>query len=581
MTASPLPVLRPPNRSPWKRSSHANNPVTLTWLIAALAALSVGWPVLLALAVGGKHVLIRMFTGDSYHYLAIARKAHTFGIYTYDGVHVTNGFHPLWQYTIRALFLLFHMQSHQGQALTVVWLAWASTVIGVSLASAAIVKATGRYFLGLLVVPGLYYLIVGVHVRNLWIWSSLDGMESAFSILWGGLLFYVLSPYIRNDRRLTEASRAAGLVFPFIILSRLDDFFVLPAFVLALVCEKTSRGKRLAAAAWLLLPSCFTIALYLLYNYVTAGVAMPLSGSTKSGFAGGTEAYLAMVIHIPVALNIKEWLTGSSSDGYAIFSNSFRYVEVLYPLTAASFGATFLYKSRHRSPSYSILLAVCIYIIIKTFYNFLFVHPWHQSDWYYAMATLSLSFLGAVASRGFWSRIESQTILRNGIVTGYLLIMLLSASQFYASIVYPPSFSPEDNYWARAEAIRAELQRKGCHGIINVDDGISAFLLDLPSMHGFAFATDREAQRAYGDGKMLSLAYSRGINTLTGFGYLATDSPPLSDPEIRRYLLGNNLSRQVVLNDEKDYEFSLAYYDPVLKLPFIRFSPRVGLERAE
>ena len=50
---------------------------------------------LLAAVAGGQQVLVRMFTGDSYHYLTIARKAHLFGLYTYDGVHVTNGFHPL------------------------------------------------------------------------------------------------------------------------------------------------------------------------------------------------------------------------------------------------------------------------------------------------------------------------------------------------------------------------------------------------------------------------------------------------------------------------------------------------------
>ena len=446
----------------------------------------------------------------------------------------------------------------------------------VFLASAAVVRATGKYFLGLLMVPGLYYLIVGVHVRNLWIWSSQDGMESAFSVLWGGLLFYVLSPYIRSNLSVSDASRAAGLVFPLIILSRLDDVFALPAFAGALLCTETGWRARIRSAAWLVLPASSTLLLYLLYNYVTAGVAMPLSGSTKSGFAGVTEAYLTMVIHFPVILNVKEWFTGSTSDGSVIFSNSFRYVEILYPLIAASFGAAFLYANRRSSRAYSILLAVCSYIIIKTSFNFLFVHPWHQSDWYYALVTLALSFMGAVASRGLWSRVEGQVTLRTGIITVYLLLMMLSASQFYASIVYPSSPSLEEAYWRRAEIIRHELERAGCQGIINVDDGISAFLLDVPSMHGFAFATDRAAQHAFKDGKMLSLANSRGINTIAGFGYLTTDAPPVTDAEIRRYLLGNNLSRQVILNDEQDYEFSLAYYDPVLKMPFIRFAPMIA-----
>jgi hypothetical protein len=546
----------------------------LVWVTALIAALAVGWPTLLAAIVNPKQVLFRVLAGDSYHYLAIARKAHEFGIFTYDGVHVTNGFHPLWQYSIRAIFAVLHLQSHESQALAVIWLSWTSTVLGVLLASAAIVRITGKWFLGLLVVPGVYYLIVGVHVRNLWIWSSLDGMEAAYSTLWGGLLFYVLSRYIRKGSSVADASRAAGIVFPLVILSRLDDVFILPAFVGALMLVDISWQQRIKSAAWLTLPSCFALSIYLLYNRATVGAAMPLSGSTKAGFVGATEAYLTMAVHMPIILNIKDYLTHTSSNGSAIFSNSFRFVELLYPLLTASFGAYFLYKRRRWSPAYSILFAICAYIILKTGFNFLNVHPWHQSDWYYALVTLSLSVLGAFLSREWWSHIQQKPILRNGIVTVYVLLMLLSASQFYASLVYPAIPPPEDSFWTRAPDIRQQLQLKGCHGIINVDDGISAFLLDLPSMHGFAFATDVQAQRAFKAGRMLSLAYSRGINTITGFGYLATDSPPLTDAAIRSYLLSSNLSRQVILNDEKDYDFSLAYYDPVLKMPFFLFAPK-------
>ncbi len=66
-------------------------------------------------------------------------------------------------------------------------LALCAVTAGVVLANAAVVRMTGQALLGLLIVPGLYYLVVGVHASNLWIWSGMDGMESAFSVLFGGV----------------------------------------------------------------------------------------------------------------------------------------------------------------------------------------------------------------------------------------------------------------------------------------------------------------------------------------------------------------------------------------------------------
>jgi hypothetical protein len=96
-------------------------------------------------------------------------------------------------------------------------------------------------------------------------------------------------------------------------------------------------------------------------------------------------------------------------------------------------------------------------------------------------------------------------------------------------------------------------------------------------MHGFAFATDVEAQRAYRTGRMLSLAYSRGINTVAGFEYMSGDYAPRSDIDIREFLRDNPLSADTMRSEMDQFEFSLAYYDPVLKMPFILFKPKSSM----
>jgi hypothetical protein len=547
------------------------------WVVAALAGLSVAWPLLYASLVFGPKIIIQSLTGDSYHYLAIARKAHISNIYTYDGVHVTNGFHPLWQYTIRGLFAVLHLESHESQAIAVMFLALAATTVGVILASAAIIRMTNQYFLGLLLVPGLYYIAIGVHVRNLWIWAALDGMESAFSVLFGGILFFVLSLFIgaaaKREFEPIAAYRALGLVLPFLILSRLDDVFILPALLIALLLFEPSMGKRLVAGAWIVGPSAAAILCYMLYNKLTAGVAMPLSGSTKSGFVGFLTAYLATGVHFPPILDLKAFLMKKPSEGPVVFANGFRFVELIYPSFAAAFGALAIWRYRRRQPEAPILLAICLYILFKTGYNFLYVHPWHQADWYYAFIMLCLSVLGALALQKPWESLAKVPIAKYGIVTIYVAMVLLSASQYYASIVFENTHLSAAQLWTRHDEIRQELLVHGVTGIINVDDGITAFLLDFPNMHGFAFATDVDAQRAHKAGRMLSLAYSRGINTIAGFEYMSTDIPPRTDAEIRQYLR-NSLAWETMSSEIDHFDFSLAYYDPVLKWPFISFKPK-------
>ncbi|MFT3928830.1 MAG: hypothetical protein QM709_00920 [Spongiibacteraceae bacterium] len=550
---------------------------TMLCLFAALIGLAFAWPLLYASLVHGTEIIIRSLTGDSYHYLAIARKANIAHIYTYDGVSVTNGFHPLWQYAIRGLFAAFDLQSHESQAIAVMWMALISATIGIALTAVAVVRMTNQYFLGLLIVPGLFYLTVGVHVRTLSVWSALDGMESAFSLLFGGIFFFLFSRY-SHARISTESietvplCRALGLVLPFLILSRLDDVFILPAFLLALLTTNEPLRKKITAGLWIVVPSSIAVLCYLIYNLSTVGVAMPLSGGTKAGFVGFLSAYLIAAIHLPPLLDLKSLLTHTPSDGAAIFTNSFRFVEVAYPMIAAVFGAIAIRRYWRHKPQAFVLLALCLYIVFKEGYNFLNVHPWHQASWYFTFINLCLSVLGAVALKGAWIGIKDNTIARRGLFALYVSLLLLSGSQYYSSIVYKSPNDPAVKFWERQAEIRHEISSHGVHGIINFDDGITAFLLDVPNLHGFAFATDVEAQKAHKAGKMLSLAYSRGIDCIAGFEYMSAEQPPQTDADIKNYLR-HSLAEEGIRAEMDRFNFSLAYYDPILKMPFFTFQP--------
>ena len=97
-------------------------------------------------------------------------------------------------------------------------------------------------------------------------------------------------------------------MLPFLILSRLDDVFILPAFLIALFFFETSLRKRISAGIWIAGPSTLVVLCYMLYNKLTAGAAMPLSGGTKSGFVGFVTAYLTAAVHFPPVLDLKGFL---------------------------------------------------------------------------------------------------------------------------------------------------------------------------------------------------------------------------------------------------------------------------------
>ena len=568
--------MRPETPSVIAASTDAAKPAASVWTMAALIGLLFAWPLVYAACVHGPETIIRSLTGDSYHYLAIARKAHLFHLYTYDGVTVTNGFHPLWQYTIRGLFALFDLQSHESQAIAVMALALIASTVGITLAAAAVIRLTKQPALALLLVPGVFYLTAGVHVRTLSAWSALDGMESAFSVLFGGLFFFVYSLY-GSDRKTPFDSvavcKALGLVLPFLILTRLDDVFILPAFMIALLLLDEPLRRRIVAALWIAGPSTVVVLVYMVYNKLSVGAAMPLSGGTKSGFVGFLSAYLTAAIHVPALLDLKTLLTKSPADGTSIFLNSFRFVEVAYPMVAAAFGVVVIRKYQRQAAGAFVILSVCLYIIFKEAYNFLNVHPWHQAGWYYIFIVLCLSVLGALALKKPWVALGTNTIARCGAITLAVALALLAGSQYYAGIVYPNTSDPVIKFWERQAEIRKALKDRGVHGVINVDDGITAFLLDVPNMHGFAFAIDLEGQKAHKAGRMLSLAYSRGIDAIAGFGYMTMDQALQSQDEIKGYL-AKSLANDGIRAELDQFEYSVVYLDPVLKMPFIAFKPK-------
>jgi hypothetical protein len=554
------------------------------WLIATIAGLSVAWPGICIVAMHGWVGLIRFVGGDAYHYLAIARKAVISHIYTYDGVHPTNGFHPLWEYTLRAVFTVFHLQTHYAQALAAIVLAFASASVGVALGSAAVVRMTGYRFLGLLLAPGLVSILC--ETSSLSIWTSTDAMEGGYSVLFTGMFFYAVSYFFgisaRRPFSIVTAAQWLGLILPFLVLSRLDDVFLVPGFLIAIVLFEPAFSRRLQAALWVATPTTLALLAYLIYNKLTVGAAMPLSGATKFHPSFAIYTYLTATAHFPFVTlfssHFPYWLQSNPTQwvptGESLYNGRFHAVQIVYPFLIAVFSATAIWRYQKRRPEFAIFFAVFLGIAFKMLYNFSMGHPWDQASWYYSFAAVSLSILGALALAKPYARLTKYRVAQVGVITLYTLLFFLASGQRYAFMEWLEPWRVDQNVlWDTHDAVRAELVNHGVQGLINCDDGITAFLLDMPMMHGMAYATDKSAKQARAAGTMLSLATSRGINGITGFGYLQTATPPTTDSDIKAFLMGN-LAGGVVGPEIDQYTFSLAYYDEAIKLPFFKFTPR-------
>src|SRR5882672_9277037 len=72
--------------------------------LALIVLLVTGWGALLL----ADRQLISWLTDDTFYYLQIARNVAGGAGFTFDGIHRTNGFHPLWMFLLVPLFSIVH-----------------------------------------------------------------------------------------------------------------------------------------------------------------------------------------------------------------------------------------------------------------------------------------------------------------------------------------------------------------------------------------------------------------------------------------------------------------------------------------
>ena len=550
------------------------------WLVAAGTGSLVAIPPLYTLLRSGSRGVFNFVRADAFLYLAVAKRS-SLTWYTFDGEAATNGFHPLWQFMLTALHRVIGGDTERlliaGFLLSVL-----VASAGVAMTSAAIFRYTGSAFLSFLTVPGVYYLTLGVGYDNWPIWSSVNCLESGVSLFCGGLSLLVLSREVHRpgftlesmyDPSVRGVSWRLGLVLPLIMLSRLDDVFVIPAFFLVfLLTPGVPLRDRIRPAFNVVALSTVVLGLYLVYNKAYAGAFLPVSGSVKGGFVLFRSLYVGLSGAFPFLIDMKESATGRPSVPGDIQANLFRFVQIIGPALMSVIYVWAVGVSHRRQPRYILPIGFALGILVKLAYNLTYVHLWHQGSWYFALSMLMTTFFFAVLVGGAYARLDARGVARKALYIGYAIVLLFSMGRQILSSAYV-NHNPSYDFWADRVAIQEALDRIDPDAkLLELDDGIISFSIESPSIHAFGFAADKDSAMALRQGRMLAHAYERGYDIFASNGYVAID--PHMDAQAIRARLRESGAVQDELRSELDsFDFELLWVHEPTRTGFIRFKP--------
>ncbi len=525
-----------------------------------------------AVSAAGMPAMFKFFLQDTFYYLSVAANSHT-GFYTFDGAHVTTGFHPLWQVYLTWLFQISPLDQ-AFQIKLVFWVSVVFTTIGIVLSGLAVWRLTGSKILGILIAPGFFNLLFMFIFRFAGSpWSFMNGMESPLTVFFMGFLFLfislVASHEVKNKDNLT-IYLIIGVILSLCFISRLDDIFMVIAFAAAILwLDKGLYINRLKKIALVTLPSCVLCGLYMLFNYSGSGSFLPVSGAAKASFALMENAYIS--VETMFLQNI-----GPNFNAVRHLSALYRQVQMLFIAASAIVFIIILTKSpltKHTNANI-FLRALLVGVCLKAFYNFLFVEVGRQGViWYYVSSMLIFNFVALV----LLSQIHRQFMgLGKATKMGLIVILALYLGAHLNLMITIPASGKtlEYKFWSNRETIASELKSRDPDiKIIEYEDGIINYSLGIPTMHGIGFVVDRAAHDAKKGGRMLELAYKRGFNTIGSLAYIRLAKENISSDYIERFLKRSPYMR---MENLEDFEFSVTYIHKPTGATFIGFKPKSG-----
>jgi hypothetical protein len=208
------------------------------------------------------------YDDDLFYYLQIARNVVYHHQSTFDGTHLTNGYHPLWMLVSVALTMVA-----SGKTIYIV-------VQLILLASFMCIYALSRAILSFYTENQLASQLAAAMIALQSLLLIRGAMEITLTIpLALGLCWYRLRPIFRWT---SSKALGYGLLASLVVLSRLDSVIFVSALLLS-ECLNTRplRLRDLLLRTGTLVAFALPIALYLIFNQFVFHTWMPVSGQAK------------------------------------------------------------------------------------------------------------------------------------------------------------------------------------------------------------------------------------------------------------------------------------------------------------
>ncbi|SEG70545.1 hypothetical protein SAMN05421819_4445 [Bryocella elongata] len=319
----------------------------LAWLALAMAA----GCVFLANQRFGSAVMGVAFQDDFYYYATVARNLALHGRSTFDGIHLTNGYHPLW---LGILTVLMWLSRASDQRFALMVECVQSALLG---AAALFAFRIARRFCSVpwaVTIQLLAASVVLIQLRS--------GMESGLAVAAGlALLAY------RTSGSFSWTTRRAflyGLLAATLILSRLDAGLLVLLLMVFDVTPAARRREATRTGAAAFVTGLFPVALYLCVNAVIFGAMLPLSGTAKQLRRHHTPSVQSLS-------SFREQIFHGKSPVYGLFA-------VLVVVALVSLLAR---RSRTAAPAPGVIVAVLLFPFVQMLLVSC-MSDWPVWDWY-------------------------------------------------------------------------------------------------------------------------------------------------------------------------------------------------------
>lgn len=340
-------------------------------------------------------LVTKVLPDDAFYYFTIARNIAQSGKISFDGINLTNGFHPLWMAVVAFLYLL-----PLGKG-----------IIHGSLVIAGVIYVIGgiplwRIMKVLGIDDGVSLVVLAAYLMNPFtIFQSINGLETSLSVF---LVLLVSYQFITIRSRPPELSRKAlinlGISSGFMLLSRTDNIFLYISLLFILSFSSQIQWKFES----LLVIGLLTIAIilpWLIWNYIHFGTIVQSSA-----------------VAIPYVCRVK-WLKATGQKLFSLAALSYvfkifdgnwhRFMEfgmvtpkLVLAVSVLDLFATFMFRLKRRSMPIKLwnldflIAAVIIYISAHSLFRWGYMRdwyfPWLISILYIILGAFASSFLHAV-----------------------------------------------------------------------------------------------------------------------------------------------------------------------------------------